>query len=507
MSADNGSGLYGRDTLSRCDTYSNPYDLRFDADLARKRLGEKNLSAGPDELEGDSARLERLLVEKFQKNQFNILKSEKMGAVITGGKFVLLAFVMPAYLFFYGLPRWMFQHAFPPVAALAAQAAEMVQGIARFAVQFTQNIFTAITNKAENLIGWNKGEDAKNSRGFIHWTFHTAKTEMENKVKSVKERINDAYNTLMKAFAGAYHFLADPVINAVQERIDGLVNTYNGIKSTLEKSVNFVKEKVQERVEQITEKFHNFIEATKHVFLAPIKFAVNTYQTVFQRTGDVYHKVVETANDLRNWTLAKTKEITHEVVRAVKERAQEVVHGVQRAGEVIAAPFIASAVWIQGQAVNLLAMGKEWMTYGSEASKKSLVWFLTKGLPKLAEKILPKWLNPIYLWKEGQRWKESFAQGFKKFKMAIRQKIVEKINVARGKIDQVFRSILKVLNWIWSALKGAALRFYKKRLKVVLSYLTPNAIANGFKNTLTFFRVLFRIAKRMSQELLSDLTN
>lgn len=506
MGAD-GGGLYGRDTLSRCETYSNPYDLRFDADLARKRLGEKNLSAGPDEVETDSARLERLLVEKFQKNQFNLLKSEKMGGVITGGKFLLLAFVMPAYLFFYGVPRWMMQHAFPPLAAMAAQAAEMVQGVARFAVQFTQNIFSAITNKAENLIGWNKGEDAKNSGGFIHWTFHTVKTGVQNTAHSLKDRANDVYQGLMKAVSGVYHFFADPMINAVQKKIDSAVNIYNTVKNFTEKVVNTIKEKVQERVDQFKEKAHRFIEGAKSVFLAPIKFVVDSYQAVVQRTVDGYHKVVETANDLRNWAVTKAKEITHEVVKAVKERAQTVVHGAQRAGEIIAAPFVASAVWVQGQAVNLFAVGRNWVANSAEASKKSLVWILTKGLPKLVEKILPKWLNPLYFWKESQRWKENLAKGFKKFKAAVQKKVVQKINVVRGKIDQTFRFILRVLNWFWGALKRAALRFYKKRLKLVLSYLTPSAIANGFKNTATFFRIVFRIAKQMSKELLSDLTN
>lgn len=507
MSAGGGRDLYGRDTISRCDTYSNPYDLSPSANLARKQLTDKTIG-GPDELEGDSARLERQLIEKFQKNQFSFLKSEKLGGVMTGGKFLLLAVAMPAYLFFYGIPRWLIQNTMNPAIALGVQAAEKIQAMARFVVKFSQDIFALVTNNAEGLLSWNKGsEGSKQSMGFIQWSYEAVKSGINNRINNLKEKADQLYKGFISVMSGVYHFLADPVIQGVQRKIDQALNAFNAVKNFGAKAQDFILKKYNEGIDNVVGRYKSFVDGAKSLLHPVTKWAVQSYQSIVHGVTHRYNRVVETANDIRNWTVSKAKEVIHNVSTAVREKTHQAVDGVRTVAEAIAAPFIASATWVQGQAVNLLANSRQIVANGSEYAKKSLVWLMTKGIPAVVTKLLPKWLNPMNLWKDGKRWNQAVAKYVKNLGQKARRKMIEKVYQVRGKIDQFFRMLMNAALWVWKKVKAGAIRFYQKRLSVVLSYLTPKAIARGFKNTVTFFRVVGKIAKQMSQEFLSDITS
>lgn len=496
----NGSkDLYGRDTISRADY--NPYDLRPEADLARRRLAERDIGIGVDEIESDTSKLERTLIEKFQKNQFAILRTEKMGGIVTGGKFILLAFVMPAYLFFYGIPRWLFQNTFPKVAQLVAKAAEQIQGLVRFVTEWTQNIISIITNKTEGMLGWNKGSEQarQKDRGWIHIAWDAVASKIVNLVGTTKETFSDFFEALTKMASNLYRFFADPTFTFFNEQFKSIKRFYEGTKAVGEKIVELFKAVAHNGKEGF-----NSITQTAQSILNPIvQFAINQYKEISQSLSNGYSNAAEKLADIKNRMVEAYRSTKHAISHAVIEKAHHAKETIKHVAEIVAAPFVALATWGQEQLVNLYARSLNIFNGAKEVSRKSLVWFVTKALPAIAKSLFPDWLNPLVWWKKGRNLAKHYRRA-KAYLAAKVEKTVQKVVGYFFRFAQKFNRFLqKVLNYC----KIKIVKFYKLYMKRGLSYFTPKAIANGSKRTWRVCKFIAYFIKRLFQELLADLSS
>ncbi|NGX42023.1 MAG: hypothetical protein K940chlam7_00299 [Chlamydiae bacterium] len=104
-------GVYN-DSISRCDLYSNPYDVRMQSRSVLVKHRAEMYAGSRDMLDSPQRRLERELFLRIQERNFG-LATGKFVVVAKVGKYAFMAFALPAYIFCYGLPHWLITFGFP----------------------------------------------------------------------------------------------------------------------------------------------------------------------------------------------------------------------------------------------------------------------------------------------------------------------------------------------------------------------------------------------------------
>lgn len=100
-------------SLRRCDMYDNPYNTQMQAHPSIVKQRQES-HASKDSISSSQTKLERELFETF-KQQGMQLFSGKFFLIGQAGKFAFLAIMLPTYLFFYGIPKWMLTEAAPTI--------------------------------------------------------------------------------------------------------------------------------------------------------------------------------------------------------------------------------------------------------------------------------------------------------------------------------------------------------------------------------------------------------
>lgn len=98
---------------SSASIYNNPY--RCDPAPARAYESlQRKKPKREDSSETEQQRLERQLMSEFQRNNFR-LPLGRFVVIAEAGKFLVLAILLPPYIFFYGMPKWMLEQVAPPI--------------------------------------------------------------------------------------------------------------------------------------------------------------------------------------------------------------------------------------------------------------------------------------------------------------------------------------------------------------------------------------------------------
>ena len=122
-------GSIYRDSMGRCDTYSNPYDARIANNDALKQHRAKIYQK--DRMESSTHRMEREAWRQFL-SQNSAAREGRFTLAARAGKYAFLALMLPPYLFFYGAPKWLIQNGFPFLFEMAQLASKPFQkGLAK----------------------------------------------------------------------------------------------------------------------------------------------------------------------------------------------------------------------------------------------------------------------------------------------------------------------------------------------------------------------------------------
>lgn len=103
MAKSPGNGQIYRDTISRCDMYSNPYNTHLSSHPALVRQRAEEYARSKDVIESGQKKLERDLMERLMQK----MPTGKFVVVAHLGKYAFLAIMLPPYIFLYGLPKWL----------------------------------------------------------------------------------------------------------------------------------------------------------------------------------------------------------------------------------------------------------------------------------------------------------------------------------------------------------------------------------------------------------------
>lgn len=112
-------GVY-RDSIGKCDLYSNPYDLRLQSHPALVRQRQNKYMKSQDTLSTAQSRMEKEIFLKIQAKNFQIPTGVLL-LVGKLGKFAFLTIMLPPYMFLYGIPNWVLTKVFPKLNTIAAK--------------------------------------------------------------------------------------------------------------------------------------------------------------------------------------------------------------------------------------------------------------------------------------------------------------------------------------------------------------------------------------------------
>lgn len=139
-------------SLKRCDLYDNPYNAKLQAHPAIVKQ-RKTVRSETDSISSAQRKLEKELFETFKQNNFNF-SNGKMFFIGTVGKYAFLAAVLPVYLFFYGIPKWILSEVGPNsfrfikniFSNIGSRVAETASHIAFGALSIIQKVTDPILN-------------------------------------------------------------------------------------------------------------------------------------------------------------------------------------------------------------------------------------------------------------------------------------------------------------------------------------------------------------------------
>lgn len=168
-------GPIQKDSMSRCETPSMLYDTirRPNAPYVPPKPAIDPSALTKDTIETTQQRLNREVLERFQ-NTSSRMPHHSFVVAAQVGKYLFLAIMLPTYICFFGIPRWLLTNALPQIFAtiktetlrvgrffneLAKQVVDTMKGVIeqligdslRMLNQQTKNFFTHIFQKVSNL--------------------------------------------------------------------------------------------------------------------------------------------------------------------------------------------------------------------------------------------------------------------------------------------------------------------------------------------------------------------
>lgn len=168
-------------------TYNNPYRLDRAPARAYETLQRKKPQR-QDSAETEQQRLERQLLAEFQRNHFR-LPAGRFVIVAEAGKFLILAILLPPYIFFYGMPKWMLEQVAPVVQKGAHLFGEGLERLFLRISAWTTDVF-AIASERLRLRKKGKGEKKKPAREGDN-LFKLFLKDVRSRLEAMKKSFNE----------------------------------------------------------------------------------------------------------------------------------------------------------------------------------------------------------------------------------------------------------------------------------------------------------------------------
>lgn len=142
-----GNGIH-RDSIGRCDLYSNPYDPRLQSRPALIKSRSEQYTLSQDTLASPHWKLEKEIFLKIQEQELFFMSGKwiLLGRI---GKYAFLTLALPPYFLCYGLPKWLFANVVPK---LYAHLANWTKHLAEIAFRAGDRAFQGIKSAVSQLL-------------------------------------------------------------------------------------------------------------------------------------------------------------------------------------------------------------------------------------------------------------------------------------------------------------------------------------------------------------------
>ena len=393
-----------KDSIGRSDLYNNPYDLRFVSNTSMKKVRAENFQ---DTMENTQMKLEKDLFRQLQEGYFKLPKGGLLYLVYLG-KGVFFVMMVPPYLFFYGLPKWLLLQASPAAMnALKKGAKSLKEQFQKAILNHLQEIASKIAARLEKL-----GRGFHTSAEAIADILKKMTEKLKNIASENIQKLNAAMEPIIKAaeiakeaakwvqnktnttlegakalLNKALEFAKNPLQNMAEiiketaKKFQDLAKkSVNALTETLEKNLLRHMRELQEKISEHKEKFNKALsEASKKRILEPGSKILDRIKDKTDAALDFLRekqeKFVERAKDLGN----KTVEMTQNIASIAQNAALGLIQLVPQPMINFFVPVatVAGALWRAPRRITMTGkkIAKKLQEWGQSASK----WFFAKA--------------------------------------------------------------------------------------------------------------------------------
>lgn len=223
-------------SLRRCDLYDNPYNTQMQAhpSIVKRR---QEVQASKDSISSSQSKLEKELFETFKQQGLQLF-SGKFFIIAQAGKYAFLAIMLPTYLFFYGIPKWM------------------------------------LTEAAPNIYNFSK-----------------------RIVTNAGSKLGSAVSHVASAAFAIVRTVTDPILNFIQTRIEQTREFYHQTKQKLERWVNLQIQRVLYPFRLINEKLLQPIKSGLEKILNPVQSMKEVMARILDKIRDANARFRQTLID------------------------------------------------------------------------------------------------------------------------------------------------------------------------------------------------------------------
>jgi hypothetical protein len=288
---------FKRDSIGRSDVYNNPYDTRYNTNPAIKKFRAEGSS---DTIESQQAILERNLLRQMEEGYFKLPKGGLLFMVYLG-KGLFFVMMIPAYLFFYGMPKWLLMQGAPAVLKALKKASKLLQE------QFRQRVLTHIQELARKVAA----QIEKFSRSLKEIFSHA--TEAMRRATKFRDQLKDLVSDFLRRLNQAYDLAMEPLRKGA-----AMAKT---AKSWVSNKSDSLTEIVSAFYKKAVEVFTNPYQAVSEAIKESVKKFRNSAEQIRKTIGNALDKAL--LNPLRqvgNKVAEITKKITQPIVDLYKKR-------------------------------------------------------------------------------------------------------------------------------------------------------------------------------------------
>lgn len=478
-----------KETLTKCD-YSNQFRQFPEAG----NIAAANRAKALDVHETEAERSERLLMERFMKQNFSTDGDSYLFFIAKIGKILFLAVMLPPYMVCYGIPKWLITQAVTIISTVTNEGISMItKGIAKlnpwnadvFAIQFKRflDAFSWRTKIADGVLSTFNDLKSLPRRLFneiykklesVKEAYTWVKEKVSEKVSNVKEFIAEKYEKVSQLVQKQVTKANEWVQTQFEKAMAPGVATYEKIKAPIETAALFLKQKFDETSEKVKEKIEHVINKTIHR-------AEEVAQAISSASVQVLHTLYTQIEPYINWTYPIAPWVYNQSSIAVKysiERIQEIIQTTQMYLQKVYEVGQKVAVWSSNQMQSLATL----------AYNKTVQFFM-----------------PFV------KYSQKLAQAFKKLlrRRATRLHDFLERHLVRLKklIDYFNRRGKQAANFLWKRVKTVpekTLLFLSKTIGTIRSFFAW--LLNTLKLTLIWTKVLFIYSTHLIRDLNREIT-
>lgn len=368
------SGRYQDRIESSANAYNNPY--RQDRDSARGYAALHTFSVGQrDTIETQQQRLERHIVQKFTENHFRI-PAGKLVAVVQVGRYLILAIVLPPYIFLYGAPKWLLAKLSPLIMQLLSQGNEQFQTLMLRISAWTKDVFGNILHRIQERL--------------------KKRVEKRKKIRTG----DNLFQQLGKDLKKRFDHVKQPFIvlgQQIAKLHETTKNALKNIKQNVQNHVTNIKDNGIEIALQLAKSVQNYSKQTLEKSIVFLKPKIDTAQKVLAKIAKVVDRAVEkTAKPIIAGFSAVQAAIPVIVIpvwaflqQRIFEPAKDGAKVVVKPLEVFKGAVIASATWAKERIVSGVGV---LMNFGAVAAQRAqqLARAVLKGFDQFQKSFIEK---------------------------------------------------------------------------------------------------------------------
>lgn len=300
-------------SLRKCDLYDNPYNTQMQAHPAIVKQRQETFAV-QDSISSSQKKLEKELFESFKQFSMQMF-SGKFFIIGQAGKYAFLAIMLPTYLFFYGIPKWLLTEAAPVVydftkrivSHAGSKIGSAVSHLATAAFEIVRTVTDPILNFIQTRI--------EKSREF----YHNVKQRIEQIVKSFSKTLISPFQKITQPIVGFYRKLTKSV-QLIREKISDFAVL---IEKVFEK-IKRIPDRVAEALKIVQEKFKEL----KEKILQTCTPLLNLFKNLDHQVSKWFKKGLEFKDRWMNTLVYQPFKAVNETYQAIKDRTVALVRRV-----------------------------------------------------------------------------------------------------------------------------------------------------------------------------------